>query len=133
MTWTQREGRCDICDAIMIKMSPRHKYCPECAEIMRRATSPEAKKIAAIRIQMRKRGSNPDFWAGKSHECKVKGSCIHGSHDSCMFLYDTGHSRLLAGYPIENGRCGLYKRGSRRTKLRLPSDGGWNIGQLREV
>ena len=60
---------------------------------------------------------------------------MYGGQKFCEYMTIEGHSRLLAGYPIKNGKCGAYKRGRKknRGKAPLPASGGWNIGDLSEV
>ena len=111
------------------------KYCSECAKIMSKKKSQQYRDREIMRRRMAKKGLDFDKYVGRDHECKVKETCIYGSKHSCMYMYIEGHSRLLAGFPIEDGRCGLYQKGKKKIggKPKLPETGSWTIGQLQEV
>ena len=135
MVWIRREGECEICGEPIMMNSAAQKYCPECREMMKKLKRQENRDVEIARYVARKRGRDPNRYAGKEHECKVKGTCYYGTTKHCDYMAITGRSRLLDGYPIRGGRCDAYKREKRedRRKAVLPQEGSWNIGNLSEV
>lgn len=114
MVWVPKMGKCCMCGKEIMLKSSVHKYCADCGNIMRKIKTPEGwereiAKQVAIRC-----GMNPDEYAGKHTECRRKESCVYGGRQYCEYMAITGHSRLLAGYPIKDGKCDLYKRGRRK-------------------
>lgn len=135
MSWTPKEGRCELCGRKVMLMSSSQKYCPDCRETMKKVKGGENRKILVAKRIARRRGTDPDRYAGKDTECRYKKSCYYGGDKYCEFLIIEGHSRLFAGYPIVDGKCGAYKRGRRKGKRKptLPVSGSWNIRDLSEV
>lgn len=135
MTFTPRPGRCEICGKEMMVNSAVHKYCKECRNLMRNSKSKEFREKEIARRVAIRRGTDPDRYKGLDHECKVKGICVYGSHDSCMYMAIEGHSRLLAGYPIRGGKCDLFKTGKKKViRLRIPeSHPSLSVNKVREV
>ena len=127
-------GACEICGARILITSSRKKYCPECAEAMRRAAHLRGKDKYKAELMAVKRGLDLEKYKGTDKECRYKKSCIYGGRQFCEYMTITGHSRLLAGYPIKDGKCGAYRRGrTKRTKQPLPRSGSFTHDKLNEV
>ena len=122
MPWVDKPGNCEICGKPIILKSSRHKWCRECAEEMNKIHRIQNQDEQNRRAREYRAGRDPDWWKGKDTECRVKRSCIYGTNVICDYLAIEGHSRLLAGYPIKNGRCDLYKRGPKKAgkTMKLP-------------
>lgn len=122
MSWVDKPGICEICGRQIIMKSARQKYCTECAEQMYKIYRVRNRDERNRREREYRAGKNPDWWKGKEHECKVKQSCIYGSDKYCEYLSIKGHSRILAGHPIKDGKCDLYEKGrrDRRFAVKLP-------------
>ena len=122
MSWVPRMGKCTICGEPIMMNSSVQKYCPECGKLMRKVRYQENRGKEIARHVARKRGIDPDRYKGKEHECQVKETCTHGSHDCCMYLVDTGRLRTTDGYPIRGGRCDAYKKKKKNRKktIRTP-------------
>lgn len=135
MSWVPKPGRCSICGAEIMLNSSHQKYCNSCAALMRTQSSREYKDREIARRVAIKRGTDPDRYSGKEHECRVKGSCIHGANDSCMYLLDTGRLRISDGFMIENGKCAAYrrKRKNRRGTPKTAQGQMIPIGKMQET
>lgn len=104
MAFNPKWGSCSICGKPMIIRSAVQKYCEECKEIAKKQRKQEHREIVVAKRTARKRGTDPDRYAGKDTECRVKGSCMYGGEKFCEYASITGHSRLLSGYPIRGGQ-----------------------------
>lgn len=135
MAWVEKAGTCEICGKPIRLKSSRQKYCDECAEYKKKHKTTAQKKREAERMYRKRHGIYQDGSKEKEHECQVKGSCVYGSKDSCMYWEVEGHSRMLAGYRIKGGRCELYKKGKKKIeKLRVPrSHPAMSVNKIREV
>ena len=135
MVWVPKEGECIICGEKIMLNSSRTKYCPECRRIMFSHAQDEYKDIRIAHRLAQKRGMDLAKYKGEENECKVKRQCIYGSEKYCEYMTVTGRSRLFAGYPIEKGRCKLFKRGKRKlpAKSVLPAAPVLSPGKLGEV
>lgn len=136
MVWVPKKGECSICGKEIQLMSAIQKYCPECRQIMRNVTSEEGRRREIARRIAIRRGTDPDRYRGRNTECRYKRSCMYGGLKYCEYLSITGHSRLLAGYPIEDGKCGAYKRGGKPRRVNLKLDTSTPVlppGKLNEV
>ena len=136
MVWVPKKGECSICGKEIMLMSAIQKYCPECRQIMRNISSEEGRKREIARRIAIRRGTDPDRYKGKDTECRYKTSCKYGSAKFCEYISFTGHSRLYAGYKIENGKCGAYKRGGKPRRVNLKLDTSAPVlppGKLNEV
>ena len=133
--WVEKQGTCDICGKPIIRKSSRQKYCKECAEYKKKNRTTDQKRREAELRYKRRHGIYNDGRKGEEHECMVKGSCVYGSKDSCMYWEIEGHSRILAGYRIREGKCELYKRGKKKIeKLRVPlSHPALPVNKVRET
>lgn len=122
MPWVDKPGKCEVCGKPIILKSSRQKWCKECSAEMYKICRIRNKDERNRREREFRAGRNPDWWKGKETECRVKRSCIYGTDKFCEYMSIEGHSRLLAGYPIKNGRCDLYKRGPKKVgkTLKLP-------------
>lgn len=135
MTFTPRPGRCEICGKPIIRKSSRQKYCEECAIYRKKHKTTDQKKREAELRYKKRHGIRQDERKGTTRECMVKESCIYGARDSCMYWEIVGHSRMLAGYRIREGKCELYKRGKKKIeKLRVPlSHPALPVNKVRET
>ena len=113
MSWIPKKGTCIICRKEIMLMSAIQKYCPDCARKMRNISSAEGLERERARLIAISRGTDPDRYRGLHTECRYKKSCMYGGQQFCEYMTVTGHSRLLAGYPIKDGKCGAYKRGKK--------------------
>lgn len=114
MPWVDKPGNCEICGKPIILKSSRHRWCRECAEEMYKIHRIQNKEEKNRRARELRAGRGPDWWRGKDTECKVKRTCVYGTNVICDYLAVEGRSRLLAGHPIENGRCDLYETGPKK-------------------
>lgn len=136
MVWVPKKGECSICGKEITMLSAIQKYCPECRQIMRNVTSEEGRRREIARRIAIRRGTDPDRYRGRNTECRYKRSCMYGGLKYCEYLSITGRSRLLAGYPIEDGKCGAYKRGGKPRRVNLKLDTSTPVlppGKLNEV
>ena len=135
MAWNVKEGVCQICGKPIVAKSARQKYCPECRAYRKSHKTREQKDRENARRKAKRQGLDPDRYKGDEHECVVKGSCMYGVQKHCDYLSIMGHSRLLAGYPIRGGRCGLYKRATQKAKRRVQLDAvaGSYVKDIKEV
>ena len=136
MAWADKPGFCEICGRPIILKSSRHRRCKECAAEMKRLSRIRKRDEIARRERERRAGTDPDWWKGKEHECKVKETCVYGTRDCCMWGQINGKSRLLAGYPIKGGRCDAYRKGKHLRKKKwsdFPDPPVLSPGKLGEV
>lgn len=132
--WTQKEGICKICGKPMMMASNVQKYCAECKDLARRQRAEENRKTAAAKKVAVSRGTDPNRYAGKETECKMKRSCMYGSDKYCEYIAITGRSRLRAGYTIRGGKCGAYKKGpKKRGMMSLPQSPVLPPGKMGEI
>ena len=120
MAWKEKPGKCIACGKPIILKSSRHRYCSECAKEMNLLRKIQSKDERNRRLRQKRLGLDPDWWKGRDTECKVKRSCIYGTNTICDYLAVEGRSRLLAGYPIRDGKCGLYQIGPKKRPRNMP-------------
>lgn len=137
MAWVDKPGKCEVCGKPIVLKSSRHRWCRECAEEMNRIHKIQSQAERNRRERLFRAGKDPDRWKGEDTECKVKRSCVYGTNVVCDYLAVEGHSRLYAGYPIEDGKCGLYQTGPKKTSSssnKLPTGSPvMPVNKLREV
>lgn len=123
---------CRDCGREFMKRSGAHVLCDSCSERSKQAArkrGEERRRLGnrsllkasadAIRARQQEKPApkmGEDFWEGYSHECKRRGSCTYGAHDSCAYSGQTGKLRSYdpetgkRHHLIVDGKCDLYKR-----------------------
>ena len=140
VSWKERKvgeyDACEICGKRILINSSRQKYCPECAQAMRKTASLRGRDKARAELMAVRRGLDLDKYKGTNKECRYKKSCVYGGQKNCEYMAITGKSRLLAGYPIVDGKCGAYKRGGKPRRVNLKLDTSAPVlppGKLNEI
>lgn len=115
--------RCVDCGKEFTRHSAMQVRCPECQEAHRK----ENDRIRKSEEYARKRETKPktDKGAviinGHPQVCTHMGSCYYGSvnKNGCSYLLETGKSRIVNGYYIENGKCPCYTNSKGRRRMQL--------------
>ena len=135
MVWIPKMGECEICGEPIMMNSARQKYCDDCRKMMKKVRQQENREIEIARYVAKKRGRDPNRYAGKEHNCNVKGSCVYGGQKFCEYMTATGRSRITDGYLIRGGRCDAFKRGKRKVEKQMPEPSSPILkkGKMQEV
>lgn len=134
MPWEPKMGECVTCGKPILRTSPKQKYCSECRELAKQRDRRKDKAKRKAKQVAEKRGTDPDRFVGKETECKFKDICYYGAQDYCNYIGIEGHSRIMAGYHIKDGKCDAFREDPKPgSKMKLPAPGGWTYGDMLNV